>query len=92
MATTNLNIRIDQDVKVAAEDIFEQLGINTRTAINMFLRQTIREKGIPFKLTLHVPNETTLESFEEGKRILADQSYDGYKSIPDLKNALKISN
>ena len=49
MATiTNLNIRTDKAVKEAAENIFTELGLNMTTAVNMFLRQTIRENGIPF--------------------------------------------
>ena len=52
MESTNLNIRTDKEIKLAAEKIFEELGLNMTTAINMFLRQTIRENGIPFSLKL----------------------------------------
>ena len=61
MATvTNLNIRTDKAVKEAAESIFAELGLNMTTAVNMFLRQTIRENGIPFSLKLNSPNEITM--------------------------------
>ena len=50
MATTNLNIRTDKDIKDQAEAVFYELGINLTTAVNMFLRATIRENGIPFEL------------------------------------------
>jgi len=59
MATTNLNIRIDADLKKQAEQIFNELGINMSTALTVFLRQTIRSNGIPFDLRLEVPNEET---------------------------------
>ena len=52
MATTNLNIRTDKDVKEQADRIFSELGLNMTTAINMFLRTAIRENGIPFSLKL----------------------------------------
>lgn len=55
MATTNLNIRTDKDIKDQAEEIFNELGLNMTTAINMFLRTAIREHGIPFELKLDVP-------------------------------------
>ena len=42
MATTNLNIRIDKAVKDQAEVIFDELGLNMTTAVNMFLRTAIR--------------------------------------------------
>ena len=67
MATTNLNIRTDKDIKDQAEAIFNELGLNMTTAINMFLRTAIREHGIPFELKLDVPNETTAAESEEGQ-------------------------
>ena len=67
MATTNLNIRTDKDIKDQAEAIFNELGLNMTTAINMFLRTAIREHGIPFDLKLDVPNETTAAESEEGE-------------------------
>ena len=54
MATTNLNIRIDKAIKDQAEEIFNELGLNMTTAVNMFLRTAIREHGIPFELKLEV--------------------------------------
>ena len=48
MSSTNLNIRTEKEVKEAAEKIFGELGLNMSTAVNIFLRQTIRENGIPF--------------------------------------------
>ena len=59
MATTNLNIRTDKAIKDQAEEIFNELGLNMTTAVNMFLRTAIREHGIPFGLKLEVPNDTT---------------------------------
>lgn len=89
MSTTNLNIRIDKNVKIAAEKIFEELGLNMTTAINIFLRQTIRENGIPFELTLNTPNSVTMAAIEEGKRIACDESVKGYTDMEELKAALE---
>ena len=46
-----VNIRIDDDLKVRADNIFNELGLNMTTAFTMFIRQTIRQGGIPFKVT-----------------------------------------
>ena len=89
MGSTNLNIRTDKDVKDAAERIFSELGINMTTAVNMFLRQTIRENGIPFELKLNVPNPRTAAAIEEGRRLAYDKDAVGYKSIDDLRAALE---
>lgn len=64
MATTNLNIRTDKDVKEQADQIFSELGLNMTIAINMFLRTAIRENGIPFPLKLDKPNEVTAAAIE----------------------------
>lgn len=74
METTNLNIRTDKDIKMAAEKIFDELGLNMTTAINIFLRQTIRENGIPFELRLNVPNATTVAAIEEGRKLAYDKT------------------
>jgi len=46
-----VNIRIDDDLKTHADNIFEELGLNMSTAFTMFIRQTIRQGGIPFEVT-----------------------------------------
>ena len=74
MSTTNLNIRTDKDVKEKAEKIFNELGLNMTSAVNIFLRTAIRERGIPFELKLDVPNETTIAAIEEGRRMASDPS------------------
>ncbi|MDR2897216.1 MAG: type II toxin-antitoxin system RelB/DinJ family antitoxin [Spirochaetaceae bacterium] len=49
-----INIRIEDELKTRADAIFEELGLNMTTAFNMFIRQTIRQGGIPFKITTKV--------------------------------------
>ena len=90
MSTTNLNIRTDKDIKDQAEIIFNELGINMTTAINMFLRATIREHGIPFELKLEVPNDITAAAIAEGRKMINDPSAPRYTSLETLKEALEI--
>ena len=52
--TTNLNVRVDEDLKRKAEHIFNELGMNLSTAMNLFLRCAVRYGGIPFDLRLPV--------------------------------------
>ncbi len=49
-----VNIRIDDNLKEKAEKLFDELGLNMTTAFNIFIRQTVREGGIPFTITTHV--------------------------------------
>lgn len=88
--TTNLNIRTDKAIKEQAEQIFNELGLNMTTAINIFLRTAIREHGIPFELKLEAPNETTMAAIEEGKKLVADSNSPRYSDIESLKAALGV--
>lgn len=92
MATTNLNIRTDKAIKEQAEEIFNELGLNMTTAVNMFLRTAIREHGIPFELKLEVPNDTTAAAIEEGRKMMKDPSAPRYSSMDALKEALDVWN
>lgn len=90
MASTNLNIRTDKAVKDQAEAIFNELGINMTTAVNMFLKTVIRQNGITLDLRLDVPNETTESAIEEGRKLMNDPSAPRYSSVDELKTALKV--
>jgi len=51
--TTNLNIRIDKDLKEQAEVFFNELGLNMSSAFNIFIRQSLRQGKIPFELSVN---------------------------------------
>ena len=86
-ATTNMNIRMDKDVKEQAQQIFAQLGMDMTTAINVFLRQTIRYNGFPFELRLDTPNEETLEAIREVRQMKKDPSMG--KTYTDVDEMMK---
>ena len=65
MATANLNVRVDENIKKRAEELLEDLGMNMSTAINVFLRQLVRVHGIPFEIRADIPNAETLEAIED---------------------------
>ena len=50
MPAVSTNIKIDSAVKLQAQELFERLGMNLSTAINVFLRQAIREQAMPFRI------------------------------------------
>jgi len=50
--TTNLNIRIDKELKEHAEVFFNELGLNMSSAFNIFVRQSLRQGKIPFELSI----------------------------------------
>lgn len=50
MASTNLNIRIDENLKKQAETLFADLGLNMSSAITVFLKSAVDYNGIPFEI------------------------------------------
>ena len=58
-ANANINIQVDGDIKNQAQDVFAALGMDMTTAVNIFLRQAIRTKGIPFELVTEEPEKKT---------------------------------
>ena len=51
MANINVTIRIDEDLKEEADQLFDNLGMSFTTAINVFVKQSLREGRIPFEIT-----------------------------------------
>ena len=82
MPNVSTNIRIDDEVKRKAVAIFTDLGMDMTTAVNMFLRQTIRHNGLPFDLKLDTPNEETLEAIREVEEMKKNPSmYRSYTNV-----------
>lgn len=82
--TTNISVRMDKDLKNAAEKLYSELGMNLSTAFNIFIRQSLREGGIPFKITLDTPNQETVAAMLEAERITRDPSVKGYTDLDEL--------
>lgn len=85
----NMNLRMDDNVKKQAEELFSDLGMNMTTAINIFLKQSVRENRIPFEISRNIPNASTKAAFEEGDRIAYDKNVKAYKDISSLREALE---
>ncbi|MBQ1552409.1 MAG: type II toxin-antitoxin system RelB/DinJ family antitoxin [Clostridia bacterium] len=85
MATTNINIRIDDALKRDAEELFGYLGLSMSSAITMFLRSAVNNDGIPFELKRKEPNAATVAALKEADAILADPSaHRAYSSAREM--------
>ena len=52
MASINMSIRTDSELKAQAEKVLSQLGMNMTGTINMFLQQIVRDQAVPLSLSL----------------------------------------
>ena len=86
MPNTNVNIRMDAELKAQADALFADLGLNMSSAVNLFIRQAVRQQGIPFLITRQ-PTGETLEAMQnalDGKNLSGP-----YHSISSLAAALE---
>ena len=82
-----INIRIDDNLKEKAELLFDELGLNMSTAINIFIRQSIRQGGIPFEITTRVDpffSESNIKILEESIKEANEGKFVS-KSLEELK-------
>ena len=47
-----VTFRVDRDLKMQSENLFERLGLNMTTALNAFLRKAVDESAIPFQVSV----------------------------------------
>lgn len=86
MATVPTQVRIDENVKKQANELFSQLGLDMSSAMNIFLRQCILRGGLPFTVELPQYKSDVLEAMEEAKRITHDSNEKRYNSFQDVVN------
>jgi len=55
MASSSMNIRMDSEIKSQAQALFAQFGLDMTTAVNLFLRQALSERAIPFRIAAPDP-------------------------------------
>ena len=88
-STTNISIRMASDLKAQADTLFAELGMNLCTAFNIFVRQSLREGGMPFTITLNQPDKETISAMLEAERVAKDPSVKGYTDLDELFADLK---
>ena len=86
MAAVSTNIKIDPKLKQEAQELFESLGLSLSSAINIFLRQSVREQAIPFRVGKPVPNSETVRAIEDARNGIGLSR--GFNSVPELMEDL----
>ena len=68
MANVNVTIRMDEQLKKQAEELFSDFGLSFNAALTMFVKQAVREQRIPFEITRNsvvIVSDETLSSTSE---------------------------
>ena len=74
MASTLVQIRVDEDLKNEATDIFERLGLDLPTAIRVFLKKSVEESGIPFNLKIDKNKKVSLKQGQKAFKQLRKEA------------------
>ncbi len=86
MATTNVNIRMDSDLKRQFEVFCSDMGMSMSTAFNIFAKKAVREYRIPFEIGAEVPNAETRKAIEDARNGIGLSR--GFTSVKDLMEDL----
>ena len=87
--TTNFSVRMDSDLKKKCEALYGELGMNLTTAINVFLRQSLRVGGFPFEVRLDHPNRETIAAMHEAEQLAHDPSVKRYDDVEEALRELQ---
>ena len=82
MASTNMSIRVDSELKEQAEAVLNQLGLRLTGSINMFLRQIVRDKAIP--LSSPIGSEQSLYADLLNAKVNREQGVQGISATEVL--------
>ena len=81
----NINIRVDNNLKKEASELFNDLGLNLSTAINIFLTQCVKEQAIPFEIKQPKPTRRLKKALKEAEKIssgkINTKSYNNFDEI-----------
>lgn len=70
MASSVLQVRVEEGLRSQAAAIYEELGIDLQTAVRIFLKRSVAEKGLPFGMTLNSIKDTKDTTVETGIRAI----------------------
>jgi len=86
MATTNITMRIDEDLKAQLQELVSNLGMDMTTFFTISAKQAVREQRIPFAISMDIPNAETIRAIEDvrnGRNLSR-----GYSSVEELMEDL----
>ncbi|MDR3239996.1 MAG: type II toxin-antitoxin system RelB/DinJ family antitoxin [Clostridiales bacterium] len=87
--TSSINIRVDPEIKISAEQVFSRFGISLTEAVNIFLHKSIMEGGLPFELKPPCYNSETLEALAEVQQMKINPGdYKGYTDVEEMMREL----
>lgn len=93
MAKVSTNISIDAETKVKAQTLLSDFGMDLSTAVNIFLKQMVRDNAFPFIIQREVPSAETIEAMNELKEFEKHpEKFKRYAAFSDLRKEVEANN
>ncbi|WP_296762035.1 type II toxin-antitoxin system RelB/DinJ family antitoxin [Varibaculum sp.] len=88
---TRINFRTDTETKQSAEKLFDALGLDMTTALNMFLKQAVRDQALPIRPALtYVPNAKTTRALAHAQRVIEGKDSEDGAVFEDANQAIEF--
>lgn len=90
MATTNVTMRIDENLKAQLQELVSNLGMDMTTFFTISAKQAVREQRIPFAISMDVPNADTIRAIDDvrhGRNVSR-----AFSSVEELMEELNAEN
>lgn len=87
MATTNITMRMDEELKSQLQELVSNLGMDMTTFFTVTAKQAVREQRIPFDISLNIPNSETKAAIEEVQKLKENPSMG--KSYTDIDQMME---
>jgi len=87
MPDTTVTIRVDEDIKRRFEEFCSDVGINMSVAVNMFIRASLREKRIPFR----IESSTSSYGLTLLREMRAEAEERGFMSDADIEAEIQAA-
>lgn len=84
-------IRIDDDLKKEADEMFDEVGMNTAVAVKIFLTRFVKTGKFPFEIeTLdYQPNKETQEAFKETQEMIQQDDLNNSENLQTYFERMK---
>ncbi len=84
MATSNITVRMDEDLKKQFDTMCGEIGLSMGNAITIFAKTVVRERRIPFELAAPLPNYETIAAMLEAEKLSRDPHAKRFTSMDEL--------
>ncbi len=81
MATKNITIRMDEELKTQFSKFCNEIGMSMGTAVTIFAKTVVKEGRIPFELSVKAPNLETIKAMLEAEKLSRDPKTKRYSSF-----------